>query len=908
MHLTVFKYGLLTFFLAVSMFAFSQDVKVSGIVTDSIGNPLELANVIALNKLTNKLASYSITNNRGEYKINLTSQNTYKLKVSFVGYKTINYLIDIPENSNDITKDFSLFEDKSILDEVTLTYEMPVTIKGDTIVYNADSFNTGTEKKLKDVMKNLPGVEINDLGQVEVEGKQVRKVMVEGKDFFDGDSKLAVENIPSNAVDKVEILKNYSEINQLRNVTNNEDDIAINIKLKEGKKEFWFGQVSAGGDLDKHYLVNPKLFYYSPDKSINIISNINNIGDISFDRRDYFKFTGGFRNLSSGSGTSLELSTGSDDLGFTMLKDNKANEIITRFGAANFSYSPNEKLDLSGFFIYSDTDTELLEIATKNYVDGAEELSETKSDQDNTLALAKFSSTYKPNINFQLDYDILLKLSDQTENSGLISSFADIENTINTLSKDNPFSINQNLNAYYTLNERNIFSGEFQSLISEEEPFYNATFLDLGIDPSKDELPFLTIFPYNINQDDYSVNQNKSIKTNKLEGKIDYYYLLNNKSHLNFTVGSIISEEKLNTNIFQVLDDDSQYDFTEYEFNNNTTYNFTDLFLGLHYKFVLGKFTFDPGMSVHNYNTENTQFGGSEKENKTKFLADFYVNYKFKDSENLRFKYAMTTHYPSINKLAEAYVFNNYNSLFLGNRTIKNGLYQNYNLFYSSFSLFNFTNVIASVNYSKKKDAIKYKLYFEEINRISTPVNSPFEDESLTGNARWERTFGKYKVSLRANFIWSNYYNLVNDDINNSKEIKQDYTGSVSTNFKKGPNFEVGYKWIKNDYDYGTSTGAYYTNKPFARMDVKFLKNFMFNVDYSFYDYSDGENTLNTYSFLDADLTYQKADSKWEFKLGMTNILDTKSINQDSFNEIFTSTTEYFVQPRYAIFSVKYNL
>jgi hypothetical protein len=268
----------------------------------------------------------------------------------------------------------------------------------------------------------------------------------------------------------------------------------------------------------------------------------------------------------------------------------------------------------------------------------------------------------------------------------------------------------------------------------------------------------------------------------------------------------------------------------------------------------------------------------------------------------------MTAHYPSINKLAEAYVFNNYNSLFRGNKTIKNGLYQKYILNYSSFSLFNFTNVSASISYTKKKDPIKNKTYFEGINRVSTPVNSPFEDETLSGNVRWQRTFGKYKVSLRANAIYSNYYNLVNDDINESEEIRHDYTASVSTNYKRGPNFELGYKRMINNYDYGTTDGTYYTDKPFARMDWIFLNDFLFTIDYSYYDYSDQDNQLNTYSFLDSSLTYQKTDSKWEFKLAATNILNTKSINQDSFNELFSSTTEYFVQPRYAILNVKYNL
>ena len=136
-----------------------------------------------------------------------------------------------------------MYEQAEQLEGVEVTYEMPVSIQGDTIVYNADSFNTGSERKLKDVLENLPGVEINADGQIEVEGRQVRKVMVEGKDFFDGDSKIATENIPANAVDKVQVLKNFNEISQLSGVTNNDDNIAINIKLKEGKDRFWFGEL-----------------------------------------------------------------------------------------------------------------------------------------------------------------------------------------------------------------------------------------------------------------------------------------------------------------------------------------------------------------------------------------------------------------------------------------------------------------------------------------------------------------------------------------------------------------------------------------------------------------------------------------------------------------------------------------
>src|SRR5690606_4638141 len=245
-------------------------------------------------------------------------------------------------------------QEDNTLDEIQLTYEMPVTIKGDTLTYNADSFNKGTERKLEDVLKNLPGVEVNADGEIEIEGKKVGKVMVDGKNFFDGDSKLATKNIPASAIDKVQVLKNYAEVGQLSSVTNNMDNIAINIKLKEGKSNFWFGDITAGGGVSENnalYLAQPKLFYYSPKYSVNIIGDLNNIGEVAFTRRDYFNFSGGFRAPSRNSGTSLNL--GSNNLGFLLLQNNRAKDINTKFGAANFSYSPNKKLDLSGFAILS---------------------------------------------------------------------------------------------------------------------------------------------------------------------------------------------------------------------------------------------------------------------------------------------------------------------------------------------------------------------------------------------------------------------------------------------------------------------------------------------------------------------------------------------------------------------------
>ena len=274
-----------------------SQLKLEGVVTDSLEIPLQSASVVAINKATNGLESYGLTDEKGKYKLKLKGDAGYKIQVSSIGLITINDTLQTKDV--DIIRDYVLRAD-IVLDEVVV--KMPVVVRGDTLIYNADSFKNGSERKLEDIIDKLPGVEINENGQIEVEGKVVNKLMVNGKDFFDGDTKVGTKNIPSNAVDKIQVLRNYAEVGQLSGVRNNQDNFAINIKLKQGKESFWFGNVTGGfGDSpdDNLYLLQPKLFYYNPKYSINVISDLNNIGEVALTRRDIRGFGGGFRRPSS---------------------------------------------------------------------------------------------------------------------------------------------------------------------------------------------------------------------------------------------------------------------------------------------------------------------------------------------------------------------------------------------------------------------------------------------------------------------------------------------------------------------------------------------------------------------------------------------------------------------------------
>lgn len=904
--------------------SFAQ-IKMQGVVKDSIGTPLELANVIAINQETNGLESYAVTNDKGKYVLALGKNGKYKVQISYIGLKSHDEIITTTEV--DITKDFTLMPDNS-LDAVELTYEMPVTVKGDTIVYNADSFKNGSERKLEDVLEKLPGVEINDDGQIEVEGKTVSKLMVNGKDFFDGDTKLATKNIPSNAVDKVQVLRNYSEVGQLSGVQNNQDNVAINIKLKEGKENFWFGDVTAGAGTapspnDELYLVQPKLFYYSPKYSINLIGDMNNIGEVALTNRDLRGFGGGFRMPSRTSGTSINL--GDNGLGGLTSIAN-AQEVVTKLASANFSYSPNKALDLSGFLIFNSSRLRTREESFVDYIEVEDDPSTTDIDESTTIPpdeetvstgreatnqfIAKLSASYKPNVNNQLDYDVLARLSDDKERQNLFSSVVGNTNQVNQVK---PFSINQNLNYYYTLNENNIFAFEAQHLIKDEDPFYNAI-LD---DENNAFDNTATGLGLDLNQLSYDLNQERRVKSNQLDAKVDYFNILNSKSNINLTLGTIFSNQKFNSNIFQFLDDGTRLNPTptitnEGELltaeNDNVEYRFSDVYLGVHYRFKTGKFTFTPGVSFHAYSNQNTQNGDTFKDNFLNVLPDFEARVQFKKSESLQFNYNMTNTFTDITNIAEGIVLNNYNSIQFGNPELQNALSHNFRLFYSSFNLFNYTNVFAGANYSKNEDQIRGLTNFESVIRTSTFFNSQFADESASVFGRVERTFGKFRARLGANFNYSKLNQFVQGAQSLNESFTQSYSPELRTNFREAPNVRLRYRYTVRDNDQGDNTTKFITRAPSVEFDAYIWDALTFVTEFT-YNEQESDGQTQVFKTWDASLRYRKdRDAKWEYSLRASNILDIDSNISNGAGTISVFSSETFIQPRFITFRLTYTL
>lgn len=903
--------------LLFTLTAKAQAIKVEGVVQDSLKKPLEMANVMAINEDTKAMDAYGITNDKGRFSLNLKANSKYKIKVSFIGFKSLDVVVETKEVN--IQKTLTLYEGGFALDGVEVVQEMPVSISGDTIIYNADSFKTGTEQKLEDVLKKLPGVEVNADGEIEVEGKRVTQLLVDGKKFFEGDTKLGSKNIPADAVDKVQVLRNFTEVGQLRGLENNNDDVAINIKLKKGKDKFWFGDIAAGAGPDERYIINPKLFYYSPNTSVNIITNFNNIGDVPFSLRDYFRLTGGSRNTIGRSGTNFNVA--SNDLGISTQRNDRAEEIVTQFGAVNVTQKISKSWNISGFAVLSSNETwlntqTLSEIFQPNSTEVATiEKRSDVSKVENNLGIFKFGSKFKPNAAFQLDYDVSLRRSSQSETNDVITNSITIDpngnfeqsNVVNSFKENDPLAVNQSLNMFWTQDDKNTWVLEVQQLYQDEDPLYN---------PILENDPFPAI-GFDQNQALYNINQDRFVKTNKIDAKIDYYYSINMKSILNVTLGNSYSNQNFDSSIFQILDNGTTLDIEEDEFTNkNVKYSFNDAYLGVHYKFITGKFTFNPGVSLHRYNTFNEQLGDRVNDNFTRVLPDVFAQYQIKKSESLTYTYRMNNVFSDINSFAVGFTFNNFNLLNRGNRFLENALQLSHSLRYFKYNLFNYTTIFGNINYNKTTDPVINRTVFNGFYQVSERQNADFENENLSGNIGYQRSFLKfYKASVGANANWNKTNTLrvnpqdptnpASDFIQTTESIGQSYRFSLGTQYQKWPNIEAGYSISLNDYQGTTFT----THQPFIKLDYYFLNGFSITSDYNYYNYGNSSGTIeNVYDFLNASINYRKKDAKMEYRISGTNLLNTTSLNDDSFNQTGFRTSQYIVQPRYVVFSLKYNL
>ena len=896
-----FKIKILTiilffYFFCKNNLCYAQKIVVSGKVTDTLQTPLSYVNILAIPENDNEAVTFAITQENGTYKLGLSKNQTYNVTVSYLGFKQ--QTVSITTTNQDLFKDFVLKENPDQLDEVTLNYTPPITVKKDTITYKVDAFVTGEERKLREVLKKLPGVEVDKAGNVMVQGKKVTKVLVEDKTFFTGDSKLAVKNIPADAVDKVEILDNYNDVAMLKGLQDTED-MAMNIKLKEDKKKFAFGDVEVGAGIKDRYLVHPNLFYYSPKTNVNFIGDLNNQGIKSFSFRDYLEFEGGFNKLMNDAGSYFSLFN-SDFAQYLNNQDYTAN--TNQFGALNIRQSINNVTDISGYVITSKSKTETQSETLNEYVNVQNPFFEERTvnnNLNNFFTIGKLTLDYDPSFNEDFAYNSFIKLTNNDSNGFITTINPNQNNSISTLTDVVGINLKQNVNYSRKLSKDHTLTLEATYNFQNDKPLTewltNRQILQ-GLIPL-------------VNDTFYNIFQTKKSNSHSFNAIIKDYWVLNNFNHFYTSVGLNTAFSSFFNEDLQKLSNGNTNNFNTNGFGNDFGYNFVDTFMGLEYKFQIGIATFKPMLYYHFYNWNTKQFQDTFSNNKALLLPQFTTKIEFNNSEKINFKYALNARFPSIERLANNFILSGFNSVFKGDTTLENQLYHTVSLSYYKFSLFKNLNLNLNTSFNKKVKHFKNVTQLDGINQFNTQIlfNEPEYNWSVSGGI--SKKINKIKYNFRSRFNYNDFYQILNDatNLNISKSISS--TISAETSFKNHPNIEVGYTKDFNNYRSFNLINNFENDRLFVNLEYDFLKDFIFKADYSFDNYTNKNNGIdNSFDTANMSLFYQKEDTPWGFEINAINLFDLTFKQQNAFSNFLISDSKTFILPRIIMFKISYKL
>lgn len=889
------KFGLIGILLIHSSVSAQEYIQLDGIIKNQENIPLEYANVIAQPLEKSESIAFAISSISGKFQIKLLYDQSYTIHISYLGYETIVY--NYEGSQIDLSKHFVLKPSYSELNEVSIVHTPPILIKKDTILYNTDSFVSGKERKLREVLKKLPGVEVDRYGNVKVMGKMITKVLVEGKTFFTGDSKLAVNNIPADAVDKVQILDNYSEVTMLKGLEDSEQ-MAMNIQLKKNKKNFVFGDMEFGAGLNKRIIAQPNLFYYSPKTNLSLIGDFNNIGLSAFTLKDFINYQGGIRSLMEDSNKFLLVENRefyASLLNKNFISHNKS------FGAANVRHSLDNASDINGYIIASTSNIKTKEETFNEYFSDEYPIIERRifnNDITNFFMIGQVSLDYEPSIDTDLSIISFFKLNNGKSN-GKISTFNPGNfNGINTFLDNESLSFKQNVDYNKKLSIAHTATLNSTYSYNKSLPFTKwVTDMRIlqGLIPLQDDEYF------NIVQDKRLVNQSFS-------AVLKDYWVLNNFNHLYSTVGINLTFNDFFSRDFQELTNGGTNDFSSNGFGNNLKHSFTNTYIGLEYKFQIGIATLKPMFYWHYYTWQTKQ----EVRNVFKtnlLLPQFTAKIEFNNSEKINFRYSLNPQFIGVERLASNFILSDFNQVYRGKDKLENPLYHSASLIYYKFSLFRNLNLNLGTSFRKNVRSLKNVVQLEGIESFATPIIFDRPEHSWSVNGRISKKLKKIKYNLETVYNYSDFYQIVNNEenLNISKTILAKISGE--TFFKALPNIETGYSKSLSRYTAFTNPNKFENDKYFVFLEYDFLEDFIFKADYTYELYrNESINSTNTFDIANASLFYQKEDSPWGFEVSGTNLFDVNFKQQNSFSNFLISDSKTFIIPRIIMFKLIYKL
>ncbi len=759
--------------------------QLKAIIIDSLSSkPIEFASFSLINPTNQKMVKGGISNSKGFLSIDDISKGKYQIMVSNMGYGVYKENITIDGNNQIKNLGTIKLSKKSI--ELSSTeiqgQAIPVQVKEDTVEYSTISFSTDSNAVVEDLIKKLPGVEVDKDGKITAYGKEITKVLVDGKPFFGNDTKTATRNLPVDMIDKIQIIDKKSDQSIFTQIDDGDVEKVLNLVVKPGRKNGVFGKATAGYGTEERYDGSGMLNWFEGGRQVSLIGTANNINNIRFS--DFVsmdqnsKLSGSINFLARGGASGGSRFFG----GSSGMPNMNSTGINSSWSAGtNFRDSIGKKISFSGSYMFTASDNSKEQTSSRqNFLKDSTFIYNSKQTNNST--------NYNHNINMEFEYTIdsmnsLLftpRIRFTSSNSETDNKFNSFGLSGNDFNKGNSFTNRENnsISISGELLYRHRFAKKRRTVSLTVKPSYKSTNSD-GFDISDSY--------YLI--DTTKINQKKTTESNEkgLEAKISYTEPISSNMILelnyNFKINQSNSDREAQN--FDLLTND--YNLIDSNYTNHYENTFINHRAGINIRLFknLWDYTFgigiEPSLIRSNSISKNTVL----EQNVVNFSPSLNINYKPKKGKNLRIRYRGNTNQPSLTQLQPVPDNSNPQYIINGNPNLKpefsNSLNINYNGMDFGSMNFIFFGVIAENTINK----IANKNTYDSLGRqITTPVNvnGYYAINTFAGIGK---PIKKFIINLTGNAGFTNDVNYSNNSSYTTNNLILGLNTRINYNGKK---------------------------------------------------------------------------------------------------------------------------
>ncbi|HEY5822736.1 MAG TPA: outer membrane beta-barrel protein [Cyclobacteriaceae bacterium] len=908
---------LLIVFLFMYQWAIGQKFTLKGQVTDTLSNPMPSSTVMLLNPKDSSLINFGVTDVKGFFEMKNVTKDDYHVKVTFIGFASFTKNISPADFSSPIIElgKLKLKPATRELDEVVVKGEAsPVNVKRDTIEFNASSFKVQTNANVEDLLKKMPGMEVQSDGTIRAQGEEVQRVMVDGREFFGRDPKLATRNLPADAIDKVQVYDKKSDQAVFTGIDDGQKEKTINLELKAEKRNGAFGNVMGGAGTEDRWQGKASLNRFGKGQQLSFLGMGNNVNEQGFSMDDYMNFSGSSSQMMGGGGGSMRVQVGGDNQnGVPLNFGGRQNGIVTNYaGGLNFNRDFSPKTKMSSSYFYNRLDQNVNQLLNRiNYLPDGDYTFDQVSKQHNV------SDNHR--INFSLDHQIdsansvrfttgvTYTTSDQEIQS--VSQTMNTENTLqnqsvrNSSSDGNSFNLNSNLLYRHRFSKKGrTFSTNFTLGLSQS--------LSDGKLQSSNEF-----FNSETEKQEILQTNNQNTDNQSYGATLSYTEPLGNRRYLEANYSFRTNLNNVDKEVYDVANDQNTVNaLLSNQYNSNYLYNRP----GVNFRMNRVKYNFSVGASYQKTRLRGDLVSRNAVIDKSfeNVLPVARFNYDFSNFKHLRFDYETSMQEPSIQQLQPVVDNSDPLNLSVGNPNLKPGYSHRFSTNFTQFDPGRSIGFFAFINSTYTTNAISYSQTIdpETLVRLTMPVNVK-DNFNVSGNFNFgfpiKKLNGRFSIGPTSTYTSS--INVLNLQENTSKQ----YTlgGNVRYDYTLGEILFIGVSanisQQQTEYSFDTQQDQQFLNETYtAEGNLNFLKNYSLNSAFNFYSYTSqttGFNQTIPLWNISVSRFLFKAKSG-ELKLAVINLLDKSlSVSQSaSVNYLQQTTTNNL--GRYIMLSFTYAL